>query len=134
MAPIQRILTGILILSYALPTTLALGATAKDRPGTGPRRPALQDTIKTVYEYTRSGQFDAADSLSLALLARIDSMRTSDSTLVAEVLEARVNLLLHAQQFTDSTAIPMAIRVVALRERIQGAEHLDVAESLASGL
>jgi len=130
MARILGSLVVLLLLLCLGTTTASFGAAAKAASGSQPA--SLRDGVKMVHQDVRAGRFERADSLSQALLTRVDAMRTGDSTLVADVWDARVSFLLNTQQVTDSAGGAMAVGVVALRERIQGVENSDVANSLAS--
>ncbi|MFN8179651.1 MAG: CHAT domain-containing tetratricopeptide repeat protein [bacterium] len=102
----------------------ALSPSAPPSPATG-RTPADVDAL------LRASKLREAEALAREVLAARDHPG-ADSLAVADALDALVRTLTRLEKTKDPEARRDAERAVAIRERLQGADHPDVAASLVN--
>lgn len=94
--------------------------------------PAPPDStlINTLRRSLNESRWAAAESLALVLRARAEARTPLDSLLLARALDQLVAARLGAGRVNDAELPKVARRALALRERVLGPEHGDLAVSL----
>lgn len=121
-----RSLLRSLLLILAVPLSIAVVRADEEETATLVDAPTVASTKALV----EAGRYSDGENAARSLLKRLEEVGGEDSLRSAEALDLLVDALLQGGKSAQPETRPLAERVVALRERLLGPDHPELATSL----